>query len=659
MKMKLKKRSFLDKFSYSNRNTNIFLVSTFLILLFCLTIGYSVLSNVLSIKGDIAVRPTKDIRITSVTGPVMANGAYENTNFRFSHDLLSVNGVLPNDNSTLTYTITIKNNGTSDMDLTDIINTCNDSNIYYELNGIKLGDTIEAGTSITFTLTLKTSSGSNNAFNCQLKFVFEQSYMDITAPEITFEPIASNTCNSSSFDVTVIATDDIEVKTFLWCQTTGNNSSCTPTNIVESNQKEVSKVITINTDDKYHVICVQAVDGSKYGPNFNIKCSNEEGNYYSLDTTGPEISNNITPTTADGSNGWYKTLPVVNITGTDLGCGTYTGYKYQTSIDGNAYSALSTLQTNDNSLNSVIASNECKTIQYKVTGYDGNNNSSSTYTSNSFKYDKTAPVITVDGHTSDYSVEYEPVTTYENGTAVYYNPETGQKCDDYTESQSTGTAKTGCLKWYIFNDDANNDTVDMILDHNTTYKVAWNSSGSNVNGPSEALTSLQSDTSSWSGVPTRSDSYTDPLKGYTIDYSGYRARLIEANEIAKITGADTALQWDSGKPFADDTPTKGTHSSYYYFDGAYGTDSIWQTQVATSTGASHYAWLFDYTKGCTSYGCNTANSGTYGYWTSSASASRSYYAWHVTASGRVGYDNVGSVARGLRPVITISKSNLS
>ena len=77
MRKKLKKRRFLDKFSYSNRNTNIFLVSTFLILLFCLTIGYSVLSNVLSIKGDIAVRPAKDIRITSVTGPVMTNGAYE------------------------------------------------------------------------------------------------------------------------------------------------------------------------------------------------------------------------------------------------------------------------------------------------------------------------------------------------------------------------------------------------------------------------------------------------------------------------------------------------------------------------------------------------------------------------------------------------------
>ena len=248
---------------------------------------------------------------------------------------------------------------------------------------------------------------------------------------------------------------------------------------------------------------------------------------------------------------------------------------------------------------------------------------------------------------------------YFNGIPIYFNPVSGTTCSDYTSSQSTGTAKTGCLKWYIFSYQKSSDTVDMILDHNTTYKVAWNSSGRNASGPSELLTQLQSDTSSWTGVVARTDSYTDPLKGYTIDYSGYRARLIEANEIAKITGADTALQWDSGKPYSD-TPTIGRHSSTYYLDGAYGTNPKWKTQVAKSKGASHYAWLFDYTKGCISYGCNTANSNIYGYWTSSASAHSSGGAWDVYNDGRVNYLSVNSSGRnGLRPVITISKSNLS
>ena len=137
---KYKKRKFFDKFSYSNRNTNIFLICSFLFVLFGLTIGYSVLSNVLSIKGDVAIRPFKDIRITSVTGPEISNGAYETYNFKYSHDLLVINGVLPNTSSSLTYTITVTNNGTVDMDLINIINNCTDSNVYYELNGINLGE---------------------------------------------------------------------------------------------------------------------------------------------------------------------------------------------------------------------------------------------------------------------------------------------------------------------------------------------------------------------------------------------------------------------------------------------------------------------------------------------------------------------------------------
>ena len=434
MRKKLKKRSFFDRFSYSNRNTNIFLVSTFLILLFCLTIGYSTLSNVLSIKGDIAVRPTKDIRITNITGPTMTNGAYENTNFRFSHDLLSVNGVLPNDNSTLTYTITIKNNGTSDMDLTDIINTCNDSNIYYELSGISLGDTIEAGTSITFTLTLKTSSGSNNAFNCQLKFVFEQSYMDITAPEITFEPIASNTCNSSSFDVTVIATDDIEVKTFLWCQTTGNNSSCTPTNIVESNQKEVSKVITINTDDKYHVICVQAVDGSKYGPNFNIKCSNSDGNYYSLETTGPVI-------TVDGNTSDYS-IEVQGKTSYTVPTGTATdncGENLNVTTSGNVNTSLGGTYTIDYTATDSAGNTTTLTLIVKVVGI---------YNLTGVCGDKCQSISSVTGLASGNSANISIDADYNNQTKVpdcsFVDTDTGETLTiDYDEPTCQSSSSPG------------------------------------------------------------------------------------------------------------------------------------------------------------------------------------------------------------------------
>ena len=117
---------------------------------------------------------------------------------------------------------------------------------------------------------------------------------------------------------------------------------------------------------------------------------------------------------------------------------------------------------------------------------------------------------------SECTIDIPQVTTYTNGTVVYYNPETNKKCSN-SEAVSTIGTKTGCMKWYIFNDEGN-DTVNLLLDHNTTAKVAWASSGTNTNGPITALKQLESDTASWNSTIKNT------------------ARLIEASEIAKITG---------------------------------------------------------------------------------------------------------------------------
>lgn len=229
---------------------------------------------------------------------------------------------------------------------------------------------------------------------------------------------------------------------------------------------------------------------------------------------------------------------------------------------------------------------------------------------------------------------------YTNGTAVYFNPVTGAKCSSADAVSTTGT-KTGCMKWYAFNDKGNlSSSIDLILDHNTTAVVAWNATGSNLNGPATMLTALQNDTSTWTGVAKRSDFYTlsNGTVNYTIDYSKYRARLITVGEIAKITGNNTF----------DETKI----ASWFFFD------SNTQTQVSSTAGASSFAWLFDYTAGCTNGGCNYADSTNYGYWTATAVAGSSVYAWRVNSYGDATNDSNADFAfnSGLRPVITISKS---
>ncbi len=171
------------------------------------------------------------------------------------------------------------------------------------------------------------------------------------------------------------------------------------------------------------------------------------------------------------------------------------------------------------------------------------------------------------------------LAVYANGTAVYFNPVSGAKCTAGEAVSTTGT-KTGCMKWYAFNDGGNSSsTINLILDHNTTALVVWNSTGSNVSGPTNVLTQLQTDTSSWAGVPTRTDFYNvnNGTSNYAINYNTYKSRLITASEIGAITG-NTGFN-----------ETISTYLNWFYLD------SNNQTQTATTIGTSNYAWLFDYT----------------------------------------------------------------
>ena len=204
--------------------------------------------------------------------------------------------------------------------------------------------------------------------------------------------------------------------------------------------------------------------------------------------------------------------------------------------------------------------------------------------------------------------------SFKNGTAVYYNPETGNKCSKEAAKSTTGT-KSGCMKWYVFNDKEGNATVNVILDHNTTAIVACNSTVNNSE-MKEVKIALENDTKEWKNT----------------------ARLITANEVAKITG-NTGFD------------ATQTGQSWFYLD------SNNQTQTASSTNKSKYAWLFDYTIGCTNYGCNTSDSSTRGYWTSSPYKGTSTVAWLVNQIGSLNHTYMTG-NNGIRPVITISKSNI-
>ena len=229
--------------------------------------------------------------------------------------------------------------------------------------------------------------------------------------------------------------------------------------------------------------------------------------------------------------------------------------------------------------------------------------------------------IGIDGYVVSNGEVKKVSTTksFKNGTAVYYNPETGNKCSKEAAKSTTGT-KSGCMKWYVFNDKEGNATVNVILDHNTTARVAYNSTGNNSE-MKEVKIALENDTKNWKNT----------------------ARLITANEVAKITGHPTFDATQTGQ-------------GWFCFD----TNKLDNTNYcAKAQGTSEYAWLFDYTYECTNYGCNTSDLSTWGYWTSTRSIGGSLTAaWRVIGSGHLFNNNVTFADSGIRPVITISKSNI-
>lgn len=192
----------------------------------------------------------------------------------------------------------------------------------------------------------------------------------------------------------------------------------------------------------------------------------------------------------------------------------------------------------------------------------------------------------------------------ENGSIVYFNPETKLVCDDYSDEN----IKSGCMKWYVFNDSKNNNIVSLILDHNTTINTKWNKREDN----------LASDTSSWK----------------------VSARLIKVSEIETII--DTKI--DTGS------------NSLYFFDSKQ--DRPLKTCYNKNTVDCKFGWLYDKTSStCKDYGClSNTDMETYGYWTDTINKKDEEKAWRIYYDGRVVSTNINDISSGIRPVIDLQKS---
>lgn len=220
---------------------------------------------------------------------------------------------------------------------------------------------------------------------------------------------------------------------------------------------------------------------------------------------------------------------------------------------------------------------------------------------------------------------------YQNGSVIYFNPQTNNTCDDYNEKNSDDGTKKGCMKWYTFNDEKKNNMLKLILDHNTTSNVSW------IKQADYLKSSSDTDYSNKLGSITASEQLNNDTSTWKV-----KAKLISVDEISAIVNEKIYL--DSEKNFFFDSKESKPLKECY----------------KGNTSKCSYGWLTDRTStNCTKYGClNNATTDTYGYWTSSTSLNDLSKSWRVYFDGRVMPTNINDISSGIRPVIEIQKSLL-
>ena len=225
---------------------------------------------------------------------------------------------------------------------------------------------------------------------------------------------------------------------------------------------------------------------------------------------------------------------------------------------------------------------------------------------------------------SDTVQEEIPVTptytAYQIGDVINYNPVDNTTCENPTSA--TGT-KTGCMKWFVIttDDTTSKDTVDVILDHNTTAMVAYESSGTYKEYANASIKST-----------------VDAL----VSSDGWKVtpRLITAEEIVAIT---ENTKWINAK------------TQKFVFGSKSGTLYNYMNDEQKARHRS-FTWLFEYTN-CGNSGCSNTDNNTYGYWTSSHVSDDSTHAWVVASTGMLTTWVVSTDSTfGVRPVITLDKA---
>lgn len=151
----------------------------YIILLVCvgmISVGYSALNSTLKISGSATARAKSDIRIIAIKSTRLENGAYEKTTPRYTKYTTQIDSTLPNPNSIIEYTVTIKNYSDKKYEFVSKDVERSNDGITPSMIGLAEGKIFEPGEEVTFVIKemYTTGQGDNHDSNTIVKYNFEE-----------------------------------------------------------------------------------------------------------------------------------------------------------------------------------------------------------------------------------------------------------------------------------------------------------------------------------------------------------------------------------------------------------------------------------------------------------------------------------------------------
>ena len=205
----------------------------------------------------------------------------------------------------------------------------------------------------------------------------------------------------------------------------------------------------------------------------------------------------------------------------------------------------------------------------------------------------------------------------------------------------------------------NDGTVDYTNNPDNNYcRYAWSSSHLNKIGPDIAMINLYKGTKMWTNVPNMNLEYNDTEdnlnSGYSVNSeSGYTGVII-TDGVGYITNKDGTIQ--TSIIGEDKLPIKARLPKYSEVTSTEAKCHFCNSTLDFGTCSS---WLVNGLQRKESYYPNNEHIiGIIGYWLLN---SHPYYfgdVFHIDSSGCVSYNSANSTYYGIRPVITVSKSDL-